>query len=296
MKKTVNFIILLFMLLSISFIRCRTNKLNQEKRTAQTVSVITVSKKNVTRSVKLFGAIYGEQQVTLYPKITGRITKIVKAEGTPVNENDTILFVLNDIPGMDYKPGPVCSPIAGIVGKIYVDIGQMVTPTIPVATIASYANYVKVKAPIADQDLPYVKKGAIAQISVASLANSIFQGKVINVSSVVDQLSGSASIEILIPNYERKLIPGMACSIELILEQKEDVIALPLNALFSDNLTKIIVIDSNNIAHFREITIGLIGDELVEIKSGLTIGEKIITIGKERITEGDKVIPIEVQQ
>lgn len=271
---------------------CRTQKTVSEKKTAQAVEVITVNLGTVSRSVILYGAVYGSSQVTIYPKIAGRVTRIAKPEGSIVNEGDTIIYVLNDLPGMDYKPGPVRSPIAGIVGKIYVDIGQTVAPTVPVATVANYAQNVKVKAPISDQDLKYVKKGTMATISVATIENETFIGAVTSISSIIDPLTGSATVEITIPNQEKRLIPGMACKVNLLLEQKANVIALPLSAFFSDNYTKVMVVDKDSICRFREIKIGLIGDELVEIKSGLEIGEKIITTGKERLADGDKVIPI----
>lgn len=280
----------------VGLVNCGGRRKKEDKRIAHTVAIVRVTRTTVNRTIDLFGTIYGEFQVSVTSKIVGRVTEIVKPEGSKVNENDTILYVLNDIPGMDYKPGPVLSPISGTVGKIYVEVGQAVAPTMPVATIAKYSEKVKVKAPISDQDLAYVKIGAKALVSVSAIPNEKFEGKVTNVSNVVDQMSGSATVEITIPNYDKKLIPGMTCSINLLLEQKENVIALPLAALFTDGFTKVLTVDNNNIAHFREIKVGLIGNELVEIKSGLDTSEKVITTGKERVNEGDVVTAIEVTQ
>jgi multidrug efflux pump subunit AcrA (membrane-fusion protein) len=291
MKHLLNKTLILLVGLSmmVTLVNCSGQGKKQDKKTTHTVKVITVSQNAVSRSVDLFGSIYGDLQVTVTPKIAGRVTQIVKPEGSKVNENDTILFILNDVPGMDYKPGPLLAPISGTVGKIYADVGQMVAPAMPVALIAQYSDNVKVKAPISDQDLPYVQKSAVAKISVSALANSIFEGRVTNISTVVDQMSGSATVEITVPNQNKKLIPGMACSINLLLEQKGDVIALPLLALFTDGFSKVLVVDNNNTARFRNITVGLVGNEMVEIKSGLNIGEKVITTGKERVGDGDVV-------
>ena len=292
MKK---YITLSIIFLAIFILNCGQKGKKAETKTTHTVAVVTVNQRTVTRSVELFGSIYGERQVTVTPKIMGRVTQIVKPEGSAIKENDTILYILNDIPGMDYKPGPVLSPISGIVGKIYVDIGQTVAQTMPVATIASYAENVRVKAPISDQDLPYVKRGASAQVSVSAIPNGMFEGKVTNISTVVDQMSGSATVEITLPNREHKLIPGMACNIELEIEKKSDVTALPLSALFTNGFSKVLVVDNKNIAHFRDIKAGLIGSEFIEILSGLSIGEKVITTGKERVSDGDEVTTIETR-
>lgn len=280
-------------LISFLSISCQNKKgKNIETRINQTVAVITVGRHIVNRSVELFGSVYGDLQVTVSPKIAGRVLQIVKSEGSTISQNDTILFVLNDIPGMDYRPGPVLSPISGVVGKIYVEVGQAVSPMTTVATIANYSNNVRVKAPISDQDLPYVKKGANAEISITALPGMIFQGRVTNVSTVVDQMSGSATVEITIPNIDHKLIPGMAASAKLTLEQKNDVIALPTAALFTDGSQKVLVVE-NGIAHMKDIKLGLIGNEYAEVLIGLAGSEKVVTIGKERVSDGDKVNMIE---
>lgn len=298
MNKIINITIILSIGLSLSVItlNCGKREPKQEKRVSRTVAVIKVEQKNVIRMVNLFGSIYGEQQVTVTPKIIGRVTRIIKPEGTRVSEGDTILYVLNDTPGTDYQPGPVLAPIAGTVGKIYVEVGQTAVPSMPVAAIASFSKNVKVKAPISDLDLPYVKKGADAIVSVTAINNDNFRGKVTNISPVLDQMSGSATVEITIPNRDLKLIPGMTCSINLLLEQKENVIALPLAALFTDGFTKVLVVDDKKIARMREIKVGLVGNELVEVKSGLNIGEQVITTGKERVSGGDEVTIVEVTQ
>jgi multidrug efflux pump subunit AcrA (membrane-fusion protein) len=281
--------------LAISFlsISCQSQKGKKvETRINQTVAVITVGRNIVNRSVELFGSVYGDLQVTVSPKIAGRITQIVRPEGSTVNQGDTILYILNDIPGMDYQPGAVLSPISGTVGKINVEVGQNVSPATTIATISNYSNNVRVKAPISDQDLPYVKKGANAEISITALPGMVFQGKVTNLTTVVDQMSGSATVEITLPNHSHKLIPGMAASAKLTLEQKNDVITLPNAALFTNGSSKVLIVQ-DGIARMKEIKLGLVGNDYTEVLSGLAGGEKAVTIGKERVSDGDKVNVIE---
>ncbi len=281
------------LVISTLSISCQNRKgKNIETRINQTVAVITVGRHIVNRSVELFGSVYGDLQVTVSPKIAGQVIQIKKPEGSTVSQGDTILYILNDIPGMDYQPGPVLSPISGTVGKVNVEVGQNVSPATTIATISNYSNNVRVKAPISDQDLPYVKKGANAEISITALPGLVFQGRVSNVSTVVDQMSGSATVEITIPNLDHKLIPGMAASAKLTLEQKNDVIALPTAALFTDGSQKVLVVQ-DGVAHLKEVKLGLIGNDYAEVLSGLAGGEKVITVGKERVSDGDKVKTIE---
>jgi multidrug efflux pump subunit AcrA (membrane-fusion protein) len=264
-----------------------------KERTIQSVAFETVRRQTVTRTIGLLGTIEGQKQATAMSKIAGRVTSIARPEGSWVGQDDPIVYVVNDIPGMDYQPGPVRAPIAGYVGRIYVEVGQMVAPGVPVAVIANYGSRVTVKARISDQDLRFVRPGAPATVSVTAFPDTVFTGRVTVVTPVLDQLSRTATVELTVDNTGRKLVPGMACGVQLTLEEKNDVIALPRTALFTNGFTKIAVLD-DSIARFREISTGLVGDRLIEVTSGLESGERVITTGKERIEDGGKVRPVEV--
>jgi membrane fusion protein (multidrug efflux system) len=281
---------ILFFLLLLLF-QCAKREEKREE-VLPTVMVVPVKLDKVVRTLTLFGTISGEEQVTVFSKITGRVTEIKKPEGSVVQEGEAIVYVLNDIPGMDYKPGPVPSPISGVVGKVYVEVGQTVGPQTPIANVANYSEWVKVKAPISDQDLRFVKKNSRAIVTLSAYPDRTFEGTVTNISPILDPFTRTATVEVTLPNPERKLLPGMACAIKLVLEEKDGVIALPLNAVFLEGEKRVFVVE-NETAHLRKVEVGLIGDELVEISSGLKAGEKVITIGKERVKDGGKVRVVE---
>jgi multidrug efflux pump subunit AcrA (membrane-fusion protein) len=257
-----------------------------------TVAVETVKNDTVIRTTDLIGTLQGSQQVSVSPKLAGRVTEIAKTEGSSVKAGDPIIYVVNDIPGMDYKPGPVLSPIDGVVGKVSVDVGQNVGSSTTVATVASYSDRVKVVAPVSDADLQYVKLGSAASVQISALPNQTFTGHVTKVTPFVDNASRSATVEITVPNSEHRLVPGMTAGVRLVLERRENVVALPLAALFSTDQTKIVVVDGTT-AHFRTIATGLVGDDKVEVLSGINVGEKVATTGKERVEDGQTVKPIE---
>lgn len=285
---------LLYLIATIALlIGCNTNQ-KRVKEIPPGVSVVKVEPKTITRSIQLLGILQGEQQVLVTSKITGRVTEIVKPEGSPIRKDEPIAYVLNDIPGMDYKPGPVRSPIKGTVGKIYVELGQMVNPTIPFAAIARYSERVKMKAPVSDADLPYVRRGAFAFVTFSSIPETSFTGTVTQVSPMLDPQSRSATVEITIPNPKARLIPGMAGMARLVVEEKTNVLAIPYSALFSFEENRVVVVE-NGIARFRQVTLGLRGDEWVEVTDGLKAGEMVATVGKERVRDGQAVTVVETK-
>jgi membrane fusion protein, multidrug efflux system len=263
-----------------------------EEKQAVAVAVATADTGTVIRSTNLVGTLVGEQQVTVMPKVAGRVTEIARAEGSYVKAGDPILYIVNDIPGMDYKPGPVLSPISGVVGKVNVEVGQSAAPGMPVATVASYSDRIRVRAAVSDADMPYVKTGATADVSVSAIPDQIFSGRVTQISPMVDPASRSATVEVTLPNGQHRLVPGMTASVRLVVEHREHVVAVPLSALFSTDKTRAVIIDGTT-ARSRPIQTGLVGDDLVEILSGIQPGDKVATVGKERVQDGETVRPVE---
>ena len=263
-----------------------------EEKQAVAVAVVKADTGTVIRSTNLVGTLVGEQQVTVMPKMAGRVTEIVRPEGSFVKAGDPILYIVNDIPGMDYKPGPVLSPIDGVVGKVNVEVGQNASPGTAVATVASYAERIRVRAAVSDADLPYVKVGATADVSVYGISDRTFPGRVTQISPMVDPASRSATVEVTLSNAQHSLVPGMTASVRLVVERREHVVTVPLSALFATDKTRAVIIDGTT-AKFRTIQTGLRGDELVEIVSGIQPGEKVATVGKERVQDGETVRPVE---
>jgi len=263
-----------------------------EARLVQSVQTHTVKLDTVVRTVQLLGTLQGDQQAMAMPKLAGKVTAIVRPEGSAVSEGDPIAYVVNDVPGMDFKPGPVVAPVSGTVGKVYVEVGQSVAPGMPVASVASYGVRVRVKVNVSDQDLRFVKTGARGAVTVAALPDETFTGTVIRVTPVLDPMSRTATAELVVENRGRQLVPGMACAVKLVLERREAAVALPLTALFSDGSKRIALLDGTT-ARFRPVELGLAGDRAVEVVSGIQPGEKVITTGKERIKDGDEVKPVE---
>ncbi len=285
---------LLFVIITALLYGCGGGK-KEKTASLPAVQVIPCEIRTVTRSIQLLGILQGEQQVIVTSKITGRVTEIVKPEGSFIGVDEPIAYVVNDIPGIDYKPGPVCSPIAGVVGKVYVEVGQVVSPTIPFAAIARFSERIKMKAAVSDADLPYIRRGAKATVSFSAFPETSFIGTVTQVSPMLDPQSRSATVEITIPNPRSKLVPGMAGMARITVEEKRNVLSIPVSALFTTDENKVVVVEKG-IARFRWITIGLHGDEWVEVISGLQPSELVATLGKELTKDGQQVAVAEAEE
>ncbi|MEK7309816.1 MAG: efflux RND transporter periplasmic adaptor subunit [Planctomycetota bacterium] len=183
--------------------------------------------------------------------------------------------------------------ISGIVAQKYVDMGDMVTPQRPVFTIIQ-VDTVKITASIPETILSRVKTGLTQAIITAdAYPDKTFVGMVTYVAPAVDQRSRTLEIEIELNNSDKILKSGMFCRIELILDSKKDVIAIPKDLIVYDILgnTKEYAIYTiqDGLAKKVKVNPGIYSRGLVEIKEGLAAGDTIITSVGPHIFDGCKV-------
>jgi len=103
---------------------------------------------------------------------------------------------------LDDEKAPVESPLAGTVGRVYVDIGSSVTPQTPIAIVCNMGN-AEIDLNIPERYLPNVSLGQEAEVVVDAYPNEIFIGKVDQISPVVDLATRAAPVEIVIDNTDK---------------------------------------------------------------------------------------------
>ena len=112
--------------------------------------------------------------------------------------------------------------------------------------------------------------------------NAVFEGKVVRIGQVAQSVSGIKQYEVLVDVTE---IPegarfGMSATAEIEVEKKSDVLAIPMSALIGDvPEVEILIVDADGKQTVQtvEVKLGLAGDSLVEILSGVAVGDQVIT-------------------
>lgn len=130
-------------------------------------------------------------------------------------------------------------------------------------------------------DLPSMKPGLKAEVTVDALSGRIFEGEVTQVSSVGATTNGVTYYDVIIavPNTNQKdLKYGMTATAEILVEQKQDVIMLPVEALqarrgqYSVTLKKA----DGTLEASHPITIGIRNQTHVEVVDGLQEGDEVV--------------------
>ena len=183
----------------------------------------------------------------------------------------------------------IISPISGIVEKKYVEKGEFISPGMPVAGIIDISR-VKVEAAIAEKDLSYFRKGVEAEIFFNAYAGERFKGKVDYVSPDVDRKAGTFSIEINLDNKDKRFKPGMMARVRLVKERCGGCLIIPQDAVMDgENGRFLFVVTPDGTAMRRVVQLGETEDSRVVIVSGLSAGDRIVTVGQHDLVDGEKV-------
>ncbi|MBP6822310.1 MAG: efflux RND transporter periplasmic adaptor subunit [Acidobacteria bacterium] len=182
----------------------------------------------------------------------------------------------------------VYSPITGVVAHRHLDIGAMGGANTPIVTIVSVSPMV-IEANAAEQDISRIKKGAQVTVTIDSLPDQKFTGRVMRISPLLDALTRNGKVEIEIPNNNGMLKGEMFARVELNLGSERETLLMPRDALvYRGERPGVFVIEAEK-AKFLEVETGLTQEDKVELLGGLKLGDKVITQGVNLIKEGDRV-------
>lgn len=183
------------------------------------------------------------------------------------------------------------APISGFVGMKRVDVGDTVSAGSAIFSVLDL-DPVKVRVGIPEAEISKVHNGARADVTIPSLDNRQFEGKVEAVGYSADSVSRTFTTKIAISNPTHVLRAGMISESRVYDSVMVDVLAVPSIAVVHDlrGLPLVYVYDATRQRVFaRRVEIGyLVGDE-VEIKSGLKPDEQIVVAGQQNVHEGSLV-------
>ncbi len=117
----------------------------------------------------------------------------------------------------------------------------------------------------------------------------IFQGKIGRTASAIDPASRTLRVEVDVPNTDLALLPGMEIQANFEIKQKP-LLEIPASALmFRANGPQVAVVDNAGKVNLRSVTIGSDQGEVVEIASGLSLGDRVALNLSSQVADGDQV-------
>ncbi len=193
------------------------------------------------------------------------------------------------------------APFDGIVAEVNAELGEYVTPSPPgiptppaVDLIDSRCLYVA--APIDEVDAPAIRTGMRTCISLDAFPERRCGAKVRRIAPYVldvEKQARTVEVEIEFANREDSvgLLPGYTADVEVILEQRDNVLRVPTETVLEDSRV-LVYKDSDGTLESRYFDRGLSNWRYTEVLSGLEEGERIVvSVDREGVEAGAEVTP-----
>jgi RND family efflux transporter MFP subunit len=193
----------------------------------------------------------------------------------------------------------VTAPFAGVVTMRYADTGSMIqagtasqTQAMPVVRL-SENSLLRLVLPVPESAVPTVHIGQQVEVRVPTLKRG-FPGKVARFSGKLSLATRTMATEVDVPNPGLVLIPGMYAEVDLTLDRRNSVLAIPVTAVDLNGAAatgRVMVITPNNRVEVRTISLGIETASKVEVRSGLNEGDLVVIAGRSGLQPGEEVRP-----
>ena len=191
----------------------------------------------------------------------------------------------------------ITSPIEGRVGLKQVDVGNYITSgDTNGLVVITQTHPIDVLFSLAENYLPDImqaqKSGQPLVVEAWDRSNQtlLTQGTLLSIDNQIDATTGTIKMKARFDNQDDKLFPNQFVNARLKVNTLQDAIVIPAAALQMGNEGHFVwVVNSDNKVSKKSVTAGLQDSHQVVINAGLSAGERVVTDGLDRLTEGAQV-------
>lgn len=184
----------------------------------------------------------------------------------------------------------ITAPIGGRLNEIKAKLGNFIDVGDPVAQILQF-DKVKVTVGVPESDVAAIFDLEEAEVIIEALQKLRVKGRKVFLSRQPRTLARLYDLELMVPNPDGRILPGMFARVELVKRVFNRALAVPLYAVITQGDERFVFIEKDGRARRRNIELGILVDWQVQITSGLKVGERVIVVGHRFLDSGQ---PVEV--
>jgi len=258
-------------------------------RNATAVRITPVTPGTIEKSVIINGDVLARNQVTIFPTVGGKLVEARLGIGDRVNRGDVVAMVDPSRPGEVYSRSPVVSTVSGTILQAPFNIGDTLTTQSAVFVVGDLSSLL-VETFIPERFVAVVRQGLNASLWFEAIPGETFGAEVVEINPVLDPASRTMRIRLRFTNPDARIKAGMFATISLVTNRRVNVPVIPRMSVINTYGSWIVfIVDENNIARRREITLGIDSEESFEVLGGISMGEQVVSSGQNFLSDGDLV-------
>lgn len=187
------------------------------------------------------------------------------------------------------QPSPtfyVTAPAPGQIVKQHVTLGATVEKSDILFSILD-TDIVWVEGEAYEDTLAVIQEnfqaGREVRVRVAAYPGKTFTGKISHISDAMDPDKRTVHFWAEVDNADHQLKPGMFAEQTIVLDKVGEVLCVPLNAVIEDAGSRFVFVERESRYTKREIVVGAADDRYIEIKDGLSAGERVVIHGQHQL-------------
>ncbi len=174
----------------------------------------------------------------------------------------------------------VLAPQNGVIVALEIGEGMHVTPGKTVFSLADLST-LWIKVDVFEGQSDWVNKGQPATMVLPFLPGETWEGTVDYVYPIVDPMSRTVQARLVFPNPDGRLKPNMYGEINIAASSVKDVVSIPREALIrTGKIDRVVLALGDGKYRPAEVIAGMESGDRVEIRQGLSAGEKVVTSGQ----------------
>ena len=183
------------------------------------------------------------------------------------------------------------APVSGVVGRQTVKAGETAMPSQAVVTILDIST-VKVKVAVPEAEVASITPQTPSTIAVEAAGVEV-QGGRIEKGVVADALTHTYDVHIRVANAGRKLLPGMVASVSFSTAGSNyvNLRQVPVTAVqkAADGSLFVWTVAADKTAHRAKVSVGSVSGNHIGITDGIDVGQRVVTEGYQKLSEGTRV-------
>lgn len=189
----------------------------------------------------------------------------------------------------DLEDAVITAPFDGVVSERRVSLGQYLTVGTPVTRLVRLEP-LEVAFEVPERYAGRIAAGQAVRFATVALPGRILTGGVFFVDTLLDETTRSVLAKAEVANADRALKPGMVGTLDLVLDSHPGIVIPESAVRYAGDQASVVVMNAEDRAEFRNVTVGERLPGMVEIREGLAAGERVVVEGFQKMGPGTKIM------
>ncbi|WP_416177075.1 efflux RND transporter periplasmic adaptor subunit [Dialister sp.] len=176
----------------------------------------------------------------------------------------------------------------GVIGSTMYEVGQVVSAGTPVVTIIDDSRK-DVHISLTEKQYKSYAVGTPATVTFWALPGVTVEGKVRDIAASPNTNTGTYDAKVTLIDPPDSVVVGMTAEVKFGSQNEGEGFMVPLSAMATQSEKPAVWVVKDNKVHLAEVTTGRYGEDTVEITGGINKGDRIVSAGASKLTEGEEV-------